>query len=113
MQMTAGVINNHLKFSKATKLTKVNDTYKALVNFLHCERRSPGFDIDENLTFFTASSSIENGCSKPAAMSKFSCSTQAFLPKDEKFGVYFKIGTGGDIRIAVMIGQCMLVYKLN
>ena len=46
-------------------------------------------------------------------MSKFSCSTQAFLPKDGKSGVYFKIGTGGDIRIAAMIGQYTLVYKLN
>ena len=46
---------------------------------------------------------VENGCSKPAALSKFSFSTRLFPKvKDGKFGVYFKNSTGGDIRTAAI-----------
>ena len=46
----------------------------------------------------------ENGCSKPAALSKFSLIPRLF-PNDGKFGVYFKISAGGDIRTAAIIGR--------
>ena len=46
----------------------------------------------------------ENGCSKPAASSKFPLLPRLF-PKDGKFGVYFKISTGGDIRTAAIVGR--------
>ena len=32
--------------------------------------------------------------------------------KDGKFGVYFKISTGGDIRMAAIIGQYTLIFRL-
>ena len=50
---------------------------------------------------------VENGCLKPVALSEFSISTQDF-PKNDRFGVYFKISTGGSIRTAVIIGQFTL-----
>ena len=49
----------------------------------------------------------ENGCSKPAALSKFSLIPRLF-PNDGKFGVYFKISAGGDIRTAAIIGRYTL-----
>ena len=80
--MTAGVINNHSKFSKATKLTKfmIYSTCKfspssvALLDL-----------IDENPALFSTKPSalpvcpgVENCYSKPTAWSKFLISTQAF-----------------------------------
>ena len=58
----------------------------ALVNSVLHKHYSPRFDFDENLAFFStkppalpARAAVENGCPKPAALSKFSVSTQAFL----------------------------------
>ena len=34
------------------------------------------------------------------------------FPKDGKFGVYFKIGTGSDIRTVAIIGWYMLVLAI-
>ena len=58
----------------------------ALVNFLLHKSHSSGSDFDENLAFFSTKPSVlavhpavKNGVSKPAALSKFSVNTQAFL----------------------------------
>ena len=69
---------------------------------------SPRSDFDKNLNIFLARlsaspacSSIEESCSKPLGLCKFSVRCSGYFPKDDRVGLYFKISSqhwyGGNI----------------
>ena len=74
----------------------------------------PDLILMKNWPFFSTRSSalpacpvIENSCSKPSSLCKFSVSTQTF-PKNGRLGPYFIISTCGDIRTAAIIEEFTL-----
>ena len=107
--MTAEVINNHSKFSKATKLTK-------FMIYSTC-KFSPSQALLSRIWFWWKFGLFSTKPSAllmhPAALSKFSLSTQA-LSKDGRFDVYFKINTGERYAtISSFISFCLISFYIS